>query len=575
MSAISRRALSVLLVLGLAGPFAAPAAAAGGGNRWRQPAEFEPQLGTMIDYRLFVPVQLVVELAEEDLLVTIVNDAVEERAARRLYAASGVDLANCTFLRAPNESHWTRDYGPWFAFDRKGRAEVVDFVYEWPNAPGDDGIPGVYAQDQGLGSQFLDLVTAGGNYMTDGQGTAMGTGEWLLFNNPGKTPAQIDALLEQALGIERHHYLSDPDMYWFHIDCFAKYLDPDTILVAEVAPDHSKYHQLEWTVDYLERQISCWGTPYEVVRVFLPPGKYYTNSLVLNGKVLVPIEGGLPADAAALDAYRSAMPGYEVIGIPSLTDPWPNQWVSHDALHCRTKELVDPEMLYVGHRPLLDRPATAGGFRVEAEVIAHSGASLLAGQPQLRWRTSGAWNAVAMTHLPGDRYEGWIPAQPAGTRIQYFVHAEDASGRSESHPYVGAPGAHSFVVNTLGTDVRAVSTRDVGPVEFLLDAGPANAGRPYLLLGTTSGTKPGLQLPGGLTLTLNRDAFMGHVRENANTPSFRGFAGTLDVNGRAIARMDLSGAALPAQPGESMHFAFLTAAPFGFVSNAIEVRILD
>lgn len=569
--------LSVLFTLGIAGAPALSAAtpANAGDNAWRQPAEFEPQRGTMITYPLRVPIRLVVEMAEDDTLVTVVHDAAAEASARALYAGAGVDLSNCTFLYAQNESHWTRDYGPWFAFDASGLPEVVDFTYEWPNSPGDDGVPGDYALDQGLPMHSMDLVTAGGNYMTDGQGTAMSAGDFFLFNNQDKTPAQIDAILLRELGIERNHYLDDPGTYWWHIDCYTKFLDQDTIMVAEVGPGHPQYQQLEDTVEYLERQISCWGTPYEVVRVFVPPNKYYSNSLILNGKVLVPTDGHISADDDALDAYRNAMPGFEVIGVPSHPGAWPMQWVSHDALHCRVKELVDTEMLYIGHQPLLDRPAQAGGFRVEAEVIAHSGASLLSGSPELRWRTGASWNSVAMTHVTGDRYEGWIPAQPAGTAIEYFVHAEDASGRGENHPYVGELGAHDFVVNTLGTDVRGISVQDVGEVEFLLDAGPANAGRTYFLLGSASGTSPGTQLPGGFNLPLNRDRFMQDVRTNANSARFQGFTGTLDASGRSLARMDLSSAPLPAEPGTSLHFAFTCISPFDFVSNAIEVQLLD
>jgi len=567
-----------LLAVLLASSFLALASAAApaGDPQWRQPAEFEPQRGTMIAYPLHVPIRLVVELAEDDELVTVVQDAAAESAARALYQAHGVDLANCSFLHQAAEAHWTRDYGPWFAFDPQGNPEIVDFTYEWPNSPGDDGVPVAYAQSLGLPSHFMDLVTAGGNYMTDGQGTAMSAGDFFLFNNQDKTPAQIDAVLELELGIERHHFLDDPGMYWWHIDCYAKYLDVDTILVAEVAPSHDQYQQLEDTVSYLEQQISAWGTPYEVVRVFVPSGMYYANTLILNDKVLVPVDGNLAADDAALDAFRNAMPGYEVIGVPKKPGGWPDSWVSHDALHCRVKELADTEMLYVGHRPRLDGPAEGNGFPVRAEVFAHSGASLLAGSPQLVWRVAGgSWNALPMAHVAGDDYEAAIPAQPAGTAIEYYVHAEDASGRAEDHPYVGADGPHGFVVEDLGTDVSGISAQDVGPVRFLLDAGAANAGRPYFLLGSASGTSPGIALPGGLILPLNLDAFLRRVRAEAGTPAFQGFSGTLDGNGQALAVMDLSGGALPAQPGESLHFAFLCLGPFDYVSNTVEVKVLD
>lgn len=574
LSITLRPSLLALLCLGMANLCtAAPTAGTGSGGSIRQPAEFEPLRGVMVTYPLLVPVSLVAEIAESDELVTMVQDAAAELTARAQYLQAGVNLANCSFIIQANESHWTRDYGPWFSFDSTGQARINDFVYEWANSPGDDGTPSSYAQSIGMPVAFMDLKTAGGNYMTDGQGTSMACDNVLTINNPNKTLPQIEAMLAQNLGLERNHFLDDPGPYWWHVDCYAKFLDQDTIMVAQLPPGHSAHQQLEDTVAYLEKQISCWGTPYEVVRVVDPPGLYYSNSLILNGKVLVPIQGNLAADVAALNAYRAAMPGYEVIGFPSLPGAWPEKWVSHDALHCRTKELQDMEMLYISHQPLLDRPSQTGGFRIEAEVIAHSGTALTSA-PELRWRSTGNWNSLPMSALQNNKYEAWIPVQPTGTQIKYYIHAEDGSGRKENHPYIGRRGAHEFSVTTLGTDVSAISLKNVGKVEFRLDAGPQNANRAYFLLGSDTGAAPGIQLPGGLILPINRGPLANYIRGNSNSSAFQGFSGTLDSNGRAVAVMDLSGLT-PWSPGLSLDFAFTCMSPFDFVSNSIQVHVLE
>ena len=72
-------------------------------------------------------------------------------------------------------------------------------------------------------------------------------------------------------------------------------------------------------------------------------------------------------DAGALAAYEAALPGYEVLGFLSSGPTWPELWVSHDALHCRTKELFDEGMLYVQHVPRLEGPGSALGFEVRAD----------------------------------------------------------------------------------------------------------------------------------------------------------------------------------------------------------------
>ena len=55
--------------------------------------------------------------------------------------------------------------------------------------------------------------------------------------------------------------------------------------------------------------MSPWGRPYTVVRVYCPYGTAYTNSTILNDKVLVPIFGS-SWDDDAIQTYQDAMPGY-------------------------------------------------------------------------------------------------------------------------------------------------------------------------------------------------------------------------------------------------------------------------
>ena len=77
----------------------------------------------------------------------------------------------------------------------------------------------------------------------------------------------------------------------------------------------------------------------------LDPGNQpYTNSLILNEKILVPVTGG-SWDDEALAVYEEALPGYDVIGFTG-------SWESTDALHCRVKGISDLQMLQIFHNPL-------------------------------------------------------------------------------------------------------------------------------------------------------------------------------------------------------------------------------
>ncbi|MCX6668172.1 MAG: agmatine deiminase family protein [Euryarchaeota archaeon] len=402
----------------------------------RQPAEFEPMQGVLISYEFGISINVIKEMAEDVNVVTIVASVSEKSIVQSLYQSNGINLSHCSFLIAPTNSWWTRDYGPWFIFNGNDEQGVVDFTYNRPR-PQDDVIPGAYATNQSLPLYFMPLVTAGGNYMTDGQGIAVST-TLVWEENPGHTPEEINQTVSDYLGI--HTYYVYPDVngeYIEHIDCWGKYLAPDVIMIRQVLPSDSQYDEIEAAVDYFESQTSCYGTPYNVARVYTPNDEPYTNSLILNNKVLVPIMGG-QWDDDAIASYQVAMPGYEVLGFTG-------SWASTDALHCRVMGITDRYMLYIEHTPLHGNQSSENGYDIEAEIYPYSGETLIASSTGIYWKIEGQqWNFIQMVPLGNDLYHAVIPSQENGTKVYYYIHAEDESGRSENHPYIGAPDAYSF-----------------------------------------------------------------------------------------------------------------------------------
>ncbi len=401
----------------------------------RQPAEFEPMQGVLIRYPFGISYEIIAEMSEDVEVVTIVASISQQYYVHDQYVSHGVNIANCSYLIAASDSYWCRDYGPWFIFNGNDEQGIVDMIYNRPR-PNDDQIPTEYGNVQGIPVYGMSLVTAGGNYMTDGQGIAVST-DLVYTENPGLTPPVIDQMVNNYLGIDTYHVVPDClGEYIEHIDCWGKYLSPGTIMIIEVPAYDPQYDEIEDAVDYFESQTSCYGTPYNVVRVYTPNGQPYVNSLILNDKVLMPITNSA-WDDDAIASYEAAMPGYEVLGFTG-------SWYTTDALHCRAMGITDRYMLYINHTPLEDGPPSGQGFLVEAEVIPYSGEVLINNTPAVYWTTDGNWNSVEMDSLGSYQYEAYIPPQTSGTTIQYYIHAEDASGRSEFHPFIGAPGAHSF-----------------------------------------------------------------------------------------------------------------------------------
>jgi len=127
----------------------------------------------------------------------------------------------------------------------------------------------------------------------------------------------------------------------------------------------------------------------------------------------------------------------------------------------------------------------------------------------------------------------------------------------------------------LWCDVYVLPATTGGTISFTLDAGIANQNRQYLLLGSLSGTDPGILLPGGLaTLPLNWDAFTDLILGLLNSYTFSNFMGVLDGNGRATAQLNL-GPVPPGYVGIPIWFAFTLGNPFDVVSNPAYIFIVD
>ncbi|MFH1690217.1 MAG: agmatine deiminase family protein [Candidatus Eisenbacteria bacterium] len=425
----------------------------------RNPGEFEPMTGVIVRYPWGNPTSLLAEYAEDVTLWVIVEDAGDQSAATSDLTSAGANMAHVDWIFAPTNSIWTRDYGPWFLIDGNGEQGINDHIYNRPR-PQDDLIPSVIGTDWGIPVYGMDLEATGGNYMTDGRGVSMST-RLTLDENTGFTTAEIDSIMNAYLGIEQFHWLPYIESGGIHhIDCWAKFLGPEKILLREVPSGHSAYAAIESNCAYLSSITSSYGRPYEIVRVYTPNNEPYTNSIIINDKVFVP-QYGTTWDDDALQTYGDAMPGYEVLG-------YTGSWLSDDAIHCRAMGVTDRYMLYIDHVPLPDSPSTIDDYRVEADIIDGSETGLIADSLVVYWETDSAPGFAPIVMTVDSRagsYYAEIPAQSLGTVVSYYIHAADQSGRSESHPYIGRADAHSFeivvdtespsVVHTPLTDITA------------------------------------------------------------------------------------------------------------------------
>ncbi len=416
----------------------------------RNVAEFDPMQGALIRYPFGLPFLLIKEMALTVKLTTIVASQSQKNTVIQQYLSNGIDTSHCNFLIAPTDSYWTRDYGPWFVSDSSNHIGIVDFPYNRPR-PDDDEIPKKVANMLGIPWYGMDLITTGGNYMTDGIGTGAST-KLVWEENPAQSHTQIAQKMEDYLGIGTYQVVTDPNnTYIDHIDCWAKFLAPDKILIRKVPPSHSRYTAIEAAAAYWAGQICPYGYPYKVYRVMTGQDQPYTNSVILNNKVLVPYMGNYWDDSAKA-VYQAAMPGYIVKGF--IGDP-STPWESTDALHCRVMGMAEVGQLYIHHIPLSGNQPCETGSVINEEILACSQVPIKNDSVFINYRSNqGPYHSVLMSNTGSNHYTGNIPKQPAGSVVRYFLSAADESGRHASLPLRGS--ADPFRFQTVFTKLTAV-----------------------------------------------------------------------------------------------------------------------
>ncbi len=157
-------------------------------------------------------------------------------------------------------------------------------------------------------------------------------------------------------------------------------------------------------------------------------------------------------DNQALDVYRAAMPGYEVLGFTG-------SWLTDDAIHCRVMGIPDFYMLRVEHTPIISWD-TYAPIPVSARFDDRSEAGLKSDSLLVYWRAhptgnpAGPFSSTVMTATGGqDEYEADLPAQANGTTVDYYIHAVDQTSRRAGMPRAEPSGWYSFEVTLPPADV--------------------------------------------------------------------------------------------------------------------------
>lgn len=422
----------------------------------RTMAEWETLSSILITWTSYQSIlRQIVDYAQEECLVVIVCS--DSNSVKTYLTSGGVPIRNLKFIQAAFNSIWIRDYGPWAVYGGGVDSLVlVDWVYNRPR-PSDDVISQVFSTWSGLPlyqtiNEPFRLVATGGNFMTDGLGTAFSS-KLIVNENTNKTDAQINAIMADYMGINRYVKMDVlPYDGIHHIDMHMKLLDEETLLVGQYPQGISDGPQIELNLQYvLNNFLTPFGRPYKVVRIPMPPdgsnqypsqgGDYrtFTNSVFVNKTVIVPTYD-LRYDSTALRIYREALPGYNVVGI-NCNSIIP----ASGAIHCITKEIGVVDQIHIVHDRLPFRKAEPGsGYQIKAYM--KSKLPLVSKKLYYTLDTTAAWSQVPMQTVSGDTVAGYIPEVPTGTKIYYYIEAVTAN-RTSTKPVTAPANNFNFTAD--------------------------------------------------------------------------------------------------------------------------------
>lgn len=424
-------------------------------------AEWEELQGVIITWtsQLTILRQIVDYAQEEGLVYIICSDSNSVKSYLQSY---GIPLYNIKYLITSFNSIWVRDYGPWTAYTNDfDTLNIIDWIYNRPR-PLDDVIPVFFANYinapiyQTTTSPY-NLTHTGGNLMVDGHGTAFSS-KLILNENPTKTEAQIDEIMNKFLGVNRYIKMNNlPYDQIHHIDMHMKLLDEETLLVGKYPTGVADGPQIEANLQYVLNNFqTCFGRSYKVVRIPMPPdqngqyppsGQYrtYTNSMFVNKTIIVPTYE-LQYDTTALRIYRDAMPGYNVVGINC------NSIIgSLGAIHCIMKEVGVFNPVWISHAKMDSVIYDEDSIAVSAVIKTTSGVS----EASIYWTTDTTlgFNSSSMQFVSGDSAVGFIPAQIDSTVIYYYISATSNSGKTVTKPIVAPDGFYKFIVENSVTNI--------------------------------------------------------------------------------------------------------------------------
>ena len=423
----------------------------------RMPAEFEPVKMVKVVYPNMMPLHIYKTISEDIPLLVLVNPDNRGQSrinqAKNAFSNAGIDLNNATFIDMPIDDDyvaWVRDFSPFYVFKDKSLS-IVDFTYNRPARSEQNQVPKKLSTYFDISYSKMSITHTGGNLMQDGRGTAFSDDLVVQENSNNKN--YVLSQMEQYTGTNSYVITIDPQGdYIAHIDCWAKIVAPDKIIVARLPKTNTRYQYYEDVANELASTKCIYGYNYRIYRVDEPGGSTvapYTNSLIANKNVYLPLGSNSTYNQNAIKVYQDALPGYTIKGVDASDSTTGNYFLNTDALHCRTHEIPDDNMLFIDTRDVITGEVSLKEeYMVKTNVVSYANGTLDEENINIYYSINGSeYIKKSMNQYKNStNFTYFFKNLNHGDDVKYYIVAQDSLNNKASDPTCGNKDPHHFIV---------------------------------------------------------------------------------------------------------------------------------
>ena len=423
----------------------------------RMPAEFEPVKMVKMCYPNNMPLSAYKEIAKDNKILLLVNPDNRNRSrineAKSEFTEEGVNLDNVTFLDMNIDDdymYWVRDFSPFYVFNNLDLS-IVDFNYNRPQRTEQNSVPSKLATYFDMSYSKMSLTHTGGNLMQDGRFTAFSDDLVIQENNNNET--NVRNKMKEYCGTDNYVITIDPQGdYIAHIDCWGKIVAPDKIIVARMPATNSRYDYYEQVATTLGNTKCIYGYNYRIYRVDEPGGSVvapYTNSLIANKHVYMPLGDRSTYNQKAIQVYQEALPGYTIHGIEGFSEYEGNEFLNTDALHCRTHEVPDDKMLFIDTREVYSGTvALLDKYLVKTNIVSYAKEDI--DSVCLYYSiNNGSYQKLDMSkYEETSNFTYTFFDLNSGDVVKYYIEATDKGNNKNVDPTCGSLDPHTFTISS-------------------------------------------------------------------------------------------------------------------------------